>query len=104
MNIRHRVELRQSERDELKALLAGGKQSVRRLKRAQILMTADQGASAIANVSRGFTGGEARLMSRSMTRRQVGIGVFFWLPCYLRGECWSALELSSGMTIVRLLH
>lgn len=45
MNIRYRVELHQSERDELKVLLAGGKQPVRRLKRAQILMAADQGAS-----------------------------------------------------------
>ena len=31
MNIRYRVELHQSERDELKALLVGGKQPVRRL-------------------------------------------------------------------------
>ena len=43
MNIRYRVELHQSERDELKALLAGGRQRVRRLKRAQILLAADRG-------------------------------------------------------------
>ena len=45
MNIRYRVELHQSERENLKALLAGGKQPVRRLKRAQILLAADSGAS-----------------------------------------------------------
>ncbi|MXW86068.1 MAG: IS630 family transposase [Boseongicola sp. SB0673_bin_14] len=45
MNIRHRVELHQSERDELTTLLAGGRQRVRRLKRAQILLAADRGAS-----------------------------------------------------------
>lgn len=45
MNIRYRVELHQSERDELTAFLAGGKQRVRRLKRAQILLATDRGAS-----------------------------------------------------------
>jgi hypothetical protein len=34
MNIRHRVELNQTERDELKALLRGGKNATRKLKRA----------------------------------------------------------------------
>lgn len=45
MNIRYRVELHQSEGEDLKALLAGGKQPARRLKRAQILLPADSGAS-----------------------------------------------------------
>ena len=45
MNIHYRVELHQSERDELIALLAGGKQPVRRLNRVQILMAAGKGAS-----------------------------------------------------------
>ena len=45
MNIRYRVELHQSERDGLKALLAGGRHPARRLKRAQILLASDQGAS-----------------------------------------------------------
>ena len=43
LNIRYRVELHQSERDELTALLAGGRQRIRRLKRAQILLAADRG-------------------------------------------------------------
>ena len=38
MNVRYRVELSQAERDELAALLSGGKHSVRKLKRAQILL------------------------------------------------------------------
>src|SRR5208283_2852424 len=45
MNLRYRVELSQTERDELKALLNGGKHAVRKLKRAQILLAADAGAS-----------------------------------------------------------
>jgi transposase len=44
MNVRYRVDLRQVERNELKALLCGGKHASRRLKRAQILLAADAGA------------------------------------------------------------
>ena len=45
MNVRYRIELSQSERDELTAMLSGGKQPARKLKRAQILLAADAGAS-----------------------------------------------------------
>ena len=45
MNVRYRVELSQAERDELTALLSGGKHAARKLKRAQILLAADAGAS-----------------------------------------------------------
>jgi len=45
MNIRYRVELSEAERFELEALLSGGKHSARKLKRAQILLAADAGAS-----------------------------------------------------------
>lgn len=45
MNIRYRVELNQSERDELTTLLRGGKLPARKLKRAQILLAADGGSS-----------------------------------------------------------
>lgn len=34
MNIRYRVELNEAERSELRALMAGGKASVRKVKRA----------------------------------------------------------------------
>src|SRR5216684_3680005 len=44
MNVRYRVELSQDERDELTALLSGGKHAARKLKRAQILLAADAGA------------------------------------------------------------
>jgi transposase len=44
MNVRYRVELSQTERTELAALLSGGKHAVRKLKRAQILLAADAGA------------------------------------------------------------
>ncbi len=43
MNVRYRVELSQTERDELTALLSGGKHAARKLKRAQILLAADVG-------------------------------------------------------------
>jgi len=45
MNIRYRVELSQAERDHLTALLKGGKHPARKIKRAQILLAADAGAS-----------------------------------------------------------
>ncbi len=45
MNVRYRVDLSQSERDALKALLSGGKHAARKLKRAQILLAADAGVS-----------------------------------------------------------
>ena len=44
MNVRYRVELSQAERDELTAMLSGGKHAARKLKRAQILLAADAGA------------------------------------------------------------
>jgi transposase len=45
MNVRYRVELSQAERGQLLALLSGGKHAARKLKRAQILLAADAGAS-----------------------------------------------------------
>jgi transposase len=43
MNVRYRVELEESERQELLALLGGGNLGVRIMKRAQILLMADAG-------------------------------------------------------------
>ena len=45
MNVRYRVTLTQYERNELRALLNGGKSPARKLKRAQILLAADAGVS-----------------------------------------------------------
>jgi transposase len=45
MNVRYRVDLSQAERDQLTALLSGGKHAARKLKRAQILLAADAGLS-----------------------------------------------------------
>ena len=45
MNVRYRVELDQCKRDQLTALLSGGKRGARKLKRAQTLLAADRGAS-----------------------------------------------------------
>jgi hypothetical protein len=60
MNIRYRVELSQTGRAGLIALLAGGKYAVRKLKRAQILWAADAGvddetiAKSVGSVDRRF--------------------------------------------------
>jgi transposase len=43
MNIKYRVELSQSEREQLNALLSGGRHASRKLKRAQILLAANDG-------------------------------------------------------------
>lgn len=45
MNIRYRVDLSDTERTELAALLNGGKHAARKIKRAQILLAADAGVS-----------------------------------------------------------
>jgi transposase len=45
MNVRYRVTLSQAERSELTAMLHKGKRAARRLKRAQILLAADDGCS-----------------------------------------------------------
>jgi hypothetical protein len=45
MNIRYRVDLSDTERTELTALLNGGKHAARKIKRAQILLAADAGVS-----------------------------------------------------------
>ena len=45
MNIHFRVELSETERETLTAMLSGGRQAARKLKRAQILLAADAGSS-----------------------------------------------------------
>ena len=45
MNIRYRVDLDEAEQAQLAALLNGGTHAVRKIKRAQILLAADTGAS-----------------------------------------------------------
>ena len=97
MNIRYRVELHQSERDELRALLAGGQQPVRRLKRAQILLAADRGASdgeiaervvcgmsTVTRTKRRFVEGNLEL-ARIRLAGSPGIRAFRARPC--AGAC-----------------
>lgn len=60
MNIRYRVELHQWERGGLRVPLAGARQPVHRLKRAQILLAADQGASDAEIAGRVFCGMSTR--------------------------------------------
>ena len=51
MNVRYRVTLTQYERNELRALLSGGKSPARKLKRAQILLA--EGLTAMVWLERG---------------------------------------------------
>lgn len=77
MNVRYRVELSQAERDELTALLSGGKHSARKLKRAQILLAADAGC------------GDAEIA------RSVGVGgstVYRTKRCFVLGNLEAALS------------
>ena len=58
MNVRYRVELNQEEREQLNAMLNGGRHAARKLKRAQILLAADAGETdeaIAANVSVGLS-------------------------------------------------
>ena len=75
MNIRYRVELHQSERDELTALLAGGRQRVRRLKRAQILLLQHRDAHGGARkdhwVCRVWTGKRTKSVTSSISASPV---------------------------------
>ncbi len=57
MNIRYRVELSQSERCELRSLLSSGTHPARKLKRAQVLLAADAGASDAEIAARVVVGG-----------------------------------------------
>jgi transposase len=70
MNVRYRVELSQEERDQLKALLSGGKHAARKLKRAQILLAADAGAGNEAIVRSVGVGGS----TVSRTKRRFVLG------------------------------
>src|SRR5262249_50882840 len=70
MNLRYLVELSQAERDELKALLSGGKHAVRKLKRAQILLATDGEASAEAIAPSVGVGGSTVYR----TKRRFGLG------------------------------
>ena len=57
MNLRYRVDLNQSERDQLTALLSGGKHPARKLERARILLAADAGVSDVEIAARVVVGG-----------------------------------------------
>ena len=57
MNVRYRIDLNQAEREQLSALLSGGKHAARKLKRAQILLAADAGVSDAAIATSVAVGG-----------------------------------------------
>ena len=64
----YRIELSQTERSELTALLSGGKQAARKLKRAQILLAADAGVSDDDIATSVGVGGSSRLPDQAALR------------------------------------
>ena len=59
MNIRYRVTLSVDERQQLEAMVQGGKGAVRKIKRAQVLLAANRG-STDADIARNVGGPRAR--------------------------------------------
>lgn len=72
MILRYRVDLDQPERDELTAMLAGGKQPARKLKRAQILLAVDAGLGDEAIAATVVVGGSTVYRTK---RRFVEMGL-----------------------------
>jgi transposase len=72
MNLRYRVDLDQSERDELTAMLKGGKHPARKLKRAQVLLAADAGLGEEAIAATVVVGGSTVYRTK---RRFVELGL-----------------------------
>src|SRR5271170_118465 len=123
MNVRYRVDLSQCERDELGALVSGGKLPVRRLKRMQILLAADAGVgdeaiaasvqtsgSTIYRTKRRFVEGnlEAALSeepragaARKLSGKEEALLVATACSKPPRGQAHWTLELLAG-TIVKL--
>jgi hypothetical protein len=73
MNVRYRVELSQAERSELTALLSGGKHAARKLKRAQILLAADAGASDEDIATNVAVGGSTVYRTKSLSRKFLSL-------------------------------
>ncbi len=78
MNVRYRVELSQAERDELAALLSGGKHSVRKLKRGRrfcwrptLARATRRSLPACGWAARPYTGPSAVLCSATWLRRST---------------------------------
>jgi transposase len=126
MNVRYRVELSQSERDELTAMLSGGKHAARKLKRAQILLAADAGrrdeeiaravavgGSTVYRTKRRFVEGNlARALSeeprpgadRKLTGKQEALLVATACASPPKGRARWTLELLAGALVKLTEH
>src|SRR3954470_14151317 len=125
MNIRYRVELSETERTEIQTMLSGGKDAVRKLKRAQILLASDAGQSdeAIAasvavststvgrtkrrfvegNLERALSEGARPGAARKLSGQEEALLVATACSSPPEGRaCWT-LELLAG-EMVRLTH
>src|SRR5215212_11611058 len=125
MNIRYRVELSETERTEIQTMLGGGKDAVRKLKRAQILLASDAGQSdeAIAasvavststvgrtkrrfvegNLERALSEGARPGAARKLSGQEEALLVATACSSPPEGRaCWT-LELLAG-EMVRLTH
>ena len=95
MNVRYRVELSQSERDELRALVSGGKLPVRRLKRIQILLALSSAMRAsVSSVTRT----ESRIESAAIIKSPP------WNRLAQRQRCRPPLALAPILVCASSMH
>lgn len=111
MNVRYRVESSQADRDELTAMLSGGKHAARKLKRVQILLAADAGSydaeivrtvrvspSTVGRTKRRFVGVRAVLIRKTSVR--IGSGA---IPLQIKRKVQRD-HSASGKGLIELSH
>src|SRR3972149_2425087 len=106
MNVRYRVELSQAERAELTGLLSGGKHAARKLKRAQILLAVDAGASdediamgvAVGGAAAG-AGRPGRARARKLSGKEEALLVATACASPPAGRARWTLELLAGAMV-----
>ena len=74
MNIRYRVTLTPEERSHLETLIQGGNVSVRKVKRAQVLLAADRGSTDEAIVTNVAVGSSTYTGQSSASSKRASIG------------------------------
>src|SRR5207245_8551717 len=126
MNVLYHVELSQAEREELTAMLSKGKRAARKLKRAQILLAADDGrsddeiagavavgGSTVYRTKRRFVGGKLeRALSedprpgaeRKLTGKEEALLVATACSSPPRGRCRWTLELLADAMVKLTEH
>jgi hypothetical protein len=87
MKIRYRVDLSQDEREQLTALLSGGKHPARKIKRAQILLAVDGGIGDDATAAGASVGRSLRIVP----------SVASWRATFRAENPWAKLVLGNRL-------